>query len=130
MQLETGDRRTPKKIEVSEEEDIGKERNAKSHKRKFEQAFELNQFSSNEDSSDNDSDIEEEEDGDIDSGENDGSGDDDEIEDDSENDDRQEESAVQWKSNLAQKAADAFLERQATTQNLWKLVYGKCVFIL
>lgn len=37
-----------------------------------------------------------------------------------------EDSAVQWKTNLALKAADAFLERQATTQNLWKLVYGKC----
>jgi hypothetical protein len=38
----------------------------------------------------------------------------------------QEESAIQWKTNLALKAADAFLERQSTTQNLWKLVYGKC----
>lgn len=37
-----------------------------------------------------------------------------------------EESAIQWKANLALKAADAFLERQSTTQNLWKLVYGKC----
>jgi len=37
-----------------------------------------------------------------------------------------EESAVRWKANLAQKAADAFLERQSTTHNLWKLVYGKC----
>jgi hypothetical protein len=37
-----------------------------------------------------------------------------------------EESAIQWKTNLALKAADAFLERQSTTQNLWKLVYGKC----
>jgi len=36
-----------------------------------------------------------------------------------------EESAVRWKANLALKAADAFLERQATTHNLWKLVYGK-----
>jgi hypothetical protein len=36
-----------------------------------------------------------------------------------------EESAVRWKANLAQKAADAFLERQSTTHNLWKLVYGK-----
>ena len=35
------------------------------------------------------------------------------------------ESAVRWKANLALKAADAFLERQATTHNLWKLVYGK-----
>lgn len=36
-----------------------------------------------------------------------------------------EKSAVRWKANLAQKAADAFLERQSTTHNLWKLVYGK-----
>ena len=36
-----------------------------------------------------------------------------------------EESAVRWKANLALKAADAFLERQSTTHNLWKLVYGK-----
>jgi hypothetical protein len=36
-----------------------------------------------------------------------------------------EASAVQWKANLALKAADAFLERQSTTLNLWKLVYGK-----
>ena len=36
-----------------------------------------------------------------------------------------EESAVRWKANLALKAADSFLERQSTTHNLWKLVYGK-----
>jgi hypothetical protein len=36
-----------------------------------------------------------------------------------------DESAVRWKATLAQKAADAFLERQSTTHNLWKLVYGK-----
>lgn len=31
---------------------------------------------------------------------------------------------VNWKTNLAQKAADAFLERQKSTASLWKLVYG------
>ncbi|XP_034238787.1 ribosome biogenesis protein BMS1 homolog isoform X2 [Thrips palmi] len=36
-----------------------------------------------------------------------------------------EEDAIRWKSNLQQKAADAFIERQASTQNLWKMVYGK-----
>nr|CAD7574514.1 unnamed protein product [Timema californicum] len=35
-----------------------------------------------------------------------------------------DKSAAHWKTNLAQKAADAFIERQASTQNLWKLVYG------
>nr|CAD7429655.1 unnamed protein product [Timema monikensis] len=35
-----------------------------------------------------------------------------------------DKSAAHWKTNLAQKAADAFVERQASTQNLWKLVYG------
>lgn len=33
--------------------------------------------------------------------------------------------SIRWKSNLQQKAADAFIERQANTQNLWKMVYGK-----
>ncbi|XP_049767714.1 ribosome biogenesis protein BMS1 homolog [Schistocerca cancellata] len=33
-------------------------------------------------------------------------------------------SAARWKENLAQKAADAFLDRQANTRSLWKLVYG------
>lgn len=39
-------------------------------------------------------------------------------------------SAVNWKTNLAQKAADAFIERQASTANLWKLVYGKLNFVI
>ncbi|KAG8327223.1 Glycoside hydrolase 2 (Mannanase, beta-galactosidase) [Homalodisca vitripennis] len=39
-------------------------------------------------------------------------------------DDENESSAVNWKANLAQKAADAFVERQNSTANLWKLVYG------
>lgn len=34
-------------------------------------------------------------------------------------------STIKWKDNLAQKAADAFVERQNSTANLWKLVYGK-----
>uniref|UniRef100_A0A1B6KVB2 Bms1-type G domain-containing protein n=1 Tax=Graphocephala atropunctata TaxID=36148 RepID=A0A1B6KVB2_9HEMI len=40
-------------------------------------------------------------------------------------DDGNESSAVNWKANLAQKAADAFVERQNSTANLWKLVYGQ-----
>ncbi|KAK6645270.1 hypothetical protein RUM43_001546 [Polyplax serrata] len=36
-----------------------------------------------------------------------------------------ETSAIRWKENLAQKAAQAFLERQNNSQNLYKLVYGK-----
>ncbi|KAL1139042.1 hypothetical protein AAG570_009103, partial [Ranatra chinensis] len=31
---------------------------------------------------------------------------------------------LNWKSNLAQKAAKAFFERQSTNANLWKQVYG------
>uniref|UniRef100_A0A1B6G6J2 Bms1-type G domain-containing protein n=1 Tax=Cuerna arida TaxID=1464854 RepID=A0A1B6G6J2_9HEMI len=42
-------------------------------------------------------------------------------------DDENESSAVNWKANLAQKAADAFVERQNSTANLWKLVYGQDV---
>ncbi|XP_063232046.1 ribosome biogenesis protein BMS1 homolog [Bacillus rossius redtenbacheri] len=36
-----------------------------------------------------------------------------------------ERSSLRWKDDLARKAADAFVERQANTQNLWKLVYGE-----
>lgn len=39
--------------------------------------------------------------------------------------DNYEDSAVRWKDNLAQKASDAFIERQNNTRNLFKLVYGK-----
>lgn len=42
----------------------------------------------------------------------------------------EEDTAVNWKTNLAQKAADAFLDRQNSTANLWKLVYGKYLYIL
>nr|CAD7607072.1 unnamed protein product [Timema genevievae] len=45
-------------------------------------------------------------------------------EEEEEDDDDADKSAAHWKTNLAQKAADAFVERQASTQNLWKLVYG------
>lgn len=38
-----------------------------------------------------------------------------------------DDTAVNWKTNLAQKAADAFLDRQNSTANLWKLVYGKYI---
>lgn len=41
-----------------------------------------------------------------------------------------EEDSIRWKSNLQQKAADAFIERQASTQNLWKMVYGMMIFTL
>ncbi|CAH0768758.1 unnamed protein product [Bemisia tabaci] len=34
------------------------------------------------------------------------------------------DSNVNWKSNLAMKAADAFVERQNSSANLWNLVYG------
>lgn len=36
-----------------------------------------------------------------------------------------EDMGLKWKENLAKKAEDAFLERQASTKNLMKLVYGK-----
>ncbi|CAG2064712.1 unnamed protein product [Timema podura] len=48
----------------------------------------------------------------------------DENSEEEEDDDDADKSAAHWKTNLAQKAADAFVERQASTQNLWKLVYG------
>ena len=124
-QLESGNKKTSKKKADSEteHEDMETEEATNSRKRKHEQAFELSQFSSSEDSSDDEKDKE-----------GVGSDDDsddmniDEMEDVSQEEDGQEDSAVRWKSNLAQKAADAFLERQATTQNLWKLVYGECHF--
>lgn len=40
-----------------------------------------------------------------------------------------ESSAVKWKEKLAEKALSAFIERQNNTQNLYKLVYGKCIMI-
>lgn len=36
----------------------------------------------------------------------------------------EEDMAVRWKENLGKKAQDAFLDRQKTTQNIMKLVYG------
>jgi len=36
-----------------------------------------------------------------------------------------EDSTLNWKKNLAQKAANAYYERQNSVANLWKLVYGK-----
>jgi len=35
------------------------------------------------------------------------------------------DSTLNWKKNLAQKAANAYYERQNSVANLWKLVYGK-----
>lgn len=43
--------------------------------------------------------------------------------DDDEND--TDNMGIRWKENLARKAEDAFLERQSSTKNLMKLVYGK-----
>lgn len=34
------------------------------------------------------------------------------------------ETSVNWRDNLAQKARNAYLERQSNTQNLMKIVYG------
>lgn len=36
-----------------------------------------------------------------------------------------EDSAVQWKTNLKERAASAFMDRQANSFSLWKLVYGQ-----
>ncbi|KAF4520335.1 hypothetical protein B566_EDAN004395 [Ephemera danica] len=43
----------------------------------------------------------------------------------SESDTNAEHSAIKWKDDLANKAAQAFQERQASTSNLRKLVYGE-----
>lgn len=40
-----------------------------------------------------------------------------------------EHTALNWKTNLAQKAAHAYYERQNSVANLWKLVYGSYYFI-
>lgn len=34
---------------------------------------------------------------------------------------------LNWKNNLAEKASKAFIERQATKADLWKLVYGNLI---
>lgn len=47
-----------------------------------------------------------------------------------ESSEEEEDTAVNWKTNLAQKAADAFLDRQNSTANLWKLVYGKYIIVI
>ncbi|XP_065209750.1 ribosome biogenesis protein BMS1 homolog [Planococcus citri] len=47
---------------------------------------------------------------------NDNDGDDDDDDDDDEDD-------IKWKTNLSQKASDAFVARQNTSANLWRLVY-------
>lgn len=42
----------------------------------------------------------------------------------------EQDMSVRWKENLSKKARDAFLDRQKTTQNIMKLVYGNfCKFI-
>ncbi|RZF35566.1 hypothetical protein LSTR_LSTR005094 [Laodelphax striatellus] len=48
--------------------------------------------------------------------------------DSSEDDLMEDKTGLNWKSNLAQKAANAFLERQADSASLWKLVYGETKF--
>jgi len=40
-----------------------------------------------------------------------------------------EDSTLNWKKNLSQKAANAYYERQNSVANLWKLVYGKLYFL-
>lgn len=42
----------------------------------------------------------------------------------SDSDDDDDNMGLKWKENLAKKARDAFLDRQKTTQNIMKLVYG------
>lgn len=61
-----------------------------------------------------------------------GSDDDSELEDTtqdeeevSESDSQTEDMGLKWKENLAKRAENAFLERQASTKNLMKLVYGR-----
>lgn len=44
--------------------------------------------------------------------------------DDDDDNDGDEDMAVKWKENLHKKARDAFFDRQRTTQNIMKLVYG------
>lgn len=44
--------------------------------------------------------------------------------DENESDDAEEVRGVSWKDNLAQKARNAYLERQSNTKNLMKIVYG------
>lgn len=88
--------------------------------------------------SDDDDESEEDEENSCESGEdydeNDGVADGDDDDDDGDDDDipsdaEDEEKAVvksnlSWKENLAQKARSAYLERQANTANLMKMVYG------
>lgn len=103
-----------------------------SNKRKHEKTYAINDFSSDEDFSENSSTFLKHEDNEsLNSSENDvknfGTNKivDSDTSDISGDEEGPAESAVRWKANLALKAADAFLERQSTTHNLWKLVYGK-----
>jgi len=77
--------------------------------------------------SDEDDEIDEE-DEDGDSGEEEDHGEASEHDPSEDDEDVAMQDSVRWKSNLAQKAADAFLERQSSSQSLWKLVYGKFLF--
>lgn len=42
----------------------------------------------------------------------------------SDDDEPEMDASVNWRENLAQKARNAYLERQSNTQNLMKIVYG------
>ncbi|XP_069693908.1 ribosome biogenesis protein BMS1 homolog isoform X2 [Periplaneta americana] len=112
-------------LTASQLEDSGSESNKRSsRKRNCEGTFAVNRFSSDE--SDDGSIIHNgllssKQEDDL-SSENNASEIDSESSDSS--DEKPEKSAVRWKTDLAKKAADAFLDRQATTHNLWKLVYG------
>lgn len=44
--------------------------------------------------------------------------------DESSDDESEMDTSVNWRDNLAQKARNAYLERQSNTQNLMKIVYG------
>lgn len=39
------------------------------------------------------------------------------------------DTTINWKNNLAQKATNAYYDRQNSVANLWKLVYGKLILL-
>lgn len=124
-------------VTLRQEDSNSDQETSLSHKWKCEPTFTLNQFSSDEDCSDEEVDengvksLKQGDNESLNSNESDNDRDfdsDQDVDSDTSgisDEEGREESAVQWKTNLALKAADAFLERQSTTQNLWKLVYGK-----
>lgn len=40
------------------------------------------------------------------------------------------DTTINWKKNLAQKATNAYYDRQNSVANLWKLVYGKFILLI